>query len=323
MEDHFRSAVKPEVLLYNFIAELVQMCEGNVEKAKKAADKLNRALRTFERLYKKFLAEGKPDAWFLAWSFAIAPNIKDFHNIVCSFSAAKKRLEWLIRNNGKVVLVEWRSQHVFDLNEADLDVHVGRVGSFAFGAWDPNHPPWEGGLAPPVDDSPDEYRVQISQYELECVGRAQVVFRIPEYKLRDGGAFLVWESMMGLDRPFAGLWEAIPFSFVIDWFTNTAKDLVSWLDNSITVAWPPGEILECGHSFKLKTKHDWYIRHWFDGTWTPLGSTDYTRYMRARGLPRGKPSMFATAHNVPMRAALGAALVTQKLRTIAKRARRR
>ena len=167
------------------------------------------------------------------------------------------------------------------------------------------------------DDSVEEVWVEYEKYTLKYHAEATIVFNIPEYKLRDGGVFLVWESMMGLDRPFAAIWEATLFSFVVDWFTGSIKDLTSWLDESITVAWPEAQILRQDHSFKLEAQCLFYV-------WNPftaergevLGVGTYSRYQRAHDLPYGKSSVFSAPHNVVTRSALGVALTIQKIKAL-------
>jgi len=315
-EDHFRTSVKPEVLLYNFVIELIETCQGNLEKAKGAYATILRISQEFRRKYLEFLAKGlsNADSFWLAWNFAIKPFLSDLRKILCSMSKAMKLLKYLIENNGKARIVRHRRNDAYHPDPGELYWNLGPFQDFAINSWDPDNPPWEGGPVPVRNDSPDELIIQFENYDLTYTAQATVIVEIPEYKLRDGGAFLVWESMMGLDRPFAAIWEAIPFSFIIDWFTGTIKDLSAWLDQSVTVAWPPAQILRADHTFKLKVDVRVRIRHAFSGEYDDLGTGHYTRYVRMHGLPYGKPSLFEQPNNVGLRISLSIALVTQRLK---------
>lgn len=319
-ERHFKTIVKPEVMLANFVLELVSFLHGAsaaVEAGMKKAGQKGR--KTYARKFAEYIREGysKPEAHFLALMFALLPFIEDVKKILCSAEAAIRKFNWLVKHNGKAVELQFNIDNVHELSPSEQFQRVSNLGSYAFGGWDPMSPPWEGGFDPLRDDAVEEIWVEYQKYTLKYHAEATVVFCIPEYKLRDGGVFLVWESMMSLDRLFAAIWEAIPFSFIVDWFTNSAKDLVHWLDDSLFKAWPDAILLRVDHSFKVEAKCLFYVWNPFTATkGEELGVGDYTRYQRAHGLPEGKPSVFASPHNLVTRSALGVALGIQQVKRL-------
>lgn len=65
---------------------------------------------------------------------------------------------------------------------------------------------------------------------VHCYGTA---VRIPDNK-----RFMVMIQALGLDKPLTGLWEATPFSWVVDYFTNVGDLIASWeegLDNMFRI----------------------------------------------------------------------------------------
>lgn len=307
-EDHFRRTVRPTVQLLNFVAELRELCLGKAEEVTKFAAKLEKAFAD----YWVFLAK-HPEDFYLAYEFFLKPFEADFRKILCSVSEAHKRLQWLINNNGKAVEVEYRIGDVF---QPDLSMSIdslGQLWSYGIGGWDPVHPPWEGGIAPLRLDSADRLELHYRNYKVVFCAQATVLFQIPEYKLRDGGVLLVWESMMGLDRPLAALWEGTLFSFVVDWFTDCADDFANWLDESVFVAWPDAQILRADHSFKLTTDVHLIQQKWDGSNYHPvdLGKATYSRYKRDWGLPYGVPELFHEPVNIPRVQLLSAALILQ------------
>lgn len=307
-EDHFRRTVRPEVQLLNFVAELIELCHGKVDELTKFAAKLEKAFAD----YWTFLAE-HPEDFYLAYEFFLKPFEADFRKILCSVHNAQKRLEWLINNNGKAVEVEYRIGDVYQPNQSELTDSLGQYWDYGVGVWNPATPPWEGGLDPLRLDSADKLEIQYRNYKCIFCAQATVLFNIPEYKLRDGGLLEVWSSMMGLDRPLAAVWEAIPFSFVIDWFTDAADDFATWLDESVFVAWPDAKILRADHSFKLEVDVHLVHQKWDGSEFRPvdLGKATYKRYKRDWGLPYGVPELFHEPVNTERVELLSAALLLQ------------
>jgi hypothetical protein len=122
--------------------------------------------------------------------------------------------------------------------------------------------------------------------------------------------------MMATDRIGSVIWEAIPFSFVIDWFTDVGKQLAEMLD-SATKNFPDGQILPSTvcHSFKLRAQ--FALTYVYEPTLgliqeENLGKVNYTRYQRLPDLPQGGRVTFDLGAINPNRGTLTAALVSQK-----------
>lgn len=318
-EEFFKRTVPPDVLFYNFVIEAIQMYKSILELAKKGIVKTWEMERRKKQLYEEFIRKGKSpeDAW-LAVFFALLPNMSDIRKIACSIDQANKKLAFLVKHNHKEVKRQFNVKQAYELTLDDTPVSMESIGSYYINQWDPDHPPHvAGNPSPPKEDSPDKWMLEYENYKLRFHAEALIVFHIPEYKLHDGGMGLVLQSILGLDRPFAAFWEAIPFSFVVDWVTPKIKELSGWLDDSLFMTFPEATILRVDHSFKLEVDVRLNVKHYPMGEEPFIeecGTAKYTRYMRAHGLPEGKPSVFASPHNVVIRSTLGVALVTQAIK---------
>jgi hypothetical protein len=173
-------------------------------------------VKAFQDAYKRLISQGHKEAaaYWLAWNFAIKPFLKDLRSILCSVSALHKKLDWLRRNNHKVIFQTFR-------REFDLPV-------------DPNL--WHNGWILCVIDKADPpisangtYMQQLKYHsvKLEYVARAKILLSIPDHLLDDahGGVGALWAAYNGLTNPVAVIWEAIPFSWLVDYFVNVGDAL--------------------------------------------------------------------------------------------------
>lgn len=320
---HFVNAVDPRVLLLNFILELMTACKGGIGLVDKLGGILKKIKARYARELKRLLLKGilEADAHFLAWSFAIKPFMRDVEAIICSIEAAERRVKWLTKNAGKPVRVHYQ-RVIADFDPIDYQVEGGVPGHY-YGPWNPSCPPWVGGCASPErGETNGNYLLSADKLEWLYSAQATVIYTLPPCRFIDGsGIGLVWASMMGLDRWGSAIWEAIPFSFVIDWFTDVGKQAASWLDDK-TKNFPDGQILEVGHSFKLSS--EWTLTYVDNDSECPrneiLGRVGYKSYTRKRGLPEGSSYHFDLGGLLdPYRSTLSIALVTTRWKALLKR----
>lgn len=320
---HFLNAVDPKVLFLNFLAELLELIHGGVKKVEELLElfKLYRKLYLEElaRLVKRF--GQRPENMYLAYQFAIKPFQSDMLKLLCIIEDAEKRTKWLFNNNHKPVRVLFRKKDVWP--GPDFDLSQWQIGNLAYamGPWDPTCPPWEEGCPQPLaEDLDGEYRLRAIHWSIDFCAQATVIYHLPPCRFSEDGSGigLVLSSMLGTDRLGSFIWEAIPFSFVIDWFTDAGKQVANWIDG-VTKNFPDGEILEMCHSFKLRSK-------WELGWYSPCGSDpevglfDYNRYQRQPGLPMVDRFRFNLGGLTgDYHLSLNTALVAQKLRRFAKR----
>jgi hypothetical protein len=60
---------------------------------------------------------------------------------------------------------------------------------------------------------------------------------------------------LGLDKPFSGIWEAVPFSWLIDYVTNIG-DMISAIEETAKKLFRY-EIVDFGYSTKMNKYYTW------------------------------------------------------------------
>lgn len=211
-EHHFKTAVEMDDSLLNFLIELIELCEGNIEKLKKVADVVEKAIELFRITYKK-----TGDYW-LSWNFAIKPTISDVKNILLSLVHAMKRLDWLKKRNHLDTKIKYRQgprtfESSFSIpEEALIKPILDQTKAY------PGNPTV---VTLPV---PSDWQLTLEcsvTSEVALASQGWVRFDIPDEFL-DGpeGIGIVWSALQGLYNPLKVVWEAVPFSWLIDWFVD-------------------------------------------------------------------------------------------------------
>lgn len=225
-EHHFKTAVDDTHSILNFLIELIQMCEGNILKLKELGEKLIKAFK----IYHDMIAKGS--SHWLAWNFAIKPMIGDFKAILDSLKNAKKRLKWLRKRNNLDTKVKYR--------EGPKEFNIGNIILDAS---------WPSAPAPMRPHCWFEF--EIEKMTIQPSAWAWVRFSIPAHLLvGDLGLGLVWSSLAGLFNPLKVAWEAVPFSWLIDWFVSLRTQLQLEAANFSPLK--DATILGTGHSLKTK-----------------------------------------------------------------------
>jgi hypothetical protein len=238
------SKVVPQnVSIANFIIELIEMCEGNIRGIKRFSDLYARMMKAFQKEYLRLIRAGHKAiaARWLAWNFAIKPFLKDLQAILCGISAAYKRLRWLRDHNHKVSYQDY-TRDVTDLLSYDPnDILEGQqICSVTHASPAGQHP-----------NGTFYIGVQYHKVKLVFHARSKVFLEIPDELLDDvKGIGPLWSAMNGLYNPVGILWEAIPFSWLIDYFLSLRARLFQTMfdfnpyDRGVTV-------LGYGHSFTM------------------------------------------------------------------------
>jgi hypothetical protein len=112
-------------------------------------------------------------------------------------------------------------------------------------------------------------------------------------------------DVFGLKFGMAVIWEAIPYSFLIDWFLNVG-DYLGQFDtdalNSVV------HVIDFCHSYTANINDDWYLKNW--GThWHNFGVHDCRLYKRIRCIPDTKFGFMGTGRYGVKQIALSAALL--------------
>jgi hypothetical protein len=104
-----------------------------------------------------------------------------------------------------------------------------------------------------------------SQSKVHCYGYAK---RIP-----DSQRFKVMIRALGLDRPISGAWEAVPFSWVVDYFTNIGDLIKAWefkMDSMFRL-----HVTSAGYSTKVDYKAQVRVRDIAEGPYHGHIMTSY------------------------------------------------
>lgn len=276
--------VDSNVDLINFLRELIQAITGNISAVRRFANLYERMMKAFQDAYKRLLKQGHKEAaaYWLAWNFAIKPFISDLRAILCGVSATYKKLDYLRKHNHRVIYLDYHRKDLesllsFDPNEWITADHILTV---------VRSPDW--GLATPAAGG---YKIQVRIHDVKLTyhARSKVFLDIPDYLLNGFGAIgALWSALNGLTNPVAVIWEAIPFSWLIDYFLSLRARLFQHVydfnpfNEGMTV-------LGFGHSFTYQASCS--CRLWKthptngDAEVQMLGPVHYDLYNREKGLP--------------------------------------
>jgi hypothetical protein len=264
--------------LLNFLRELIEMITGNIRIVKRFANLYERMIDAFRKAYQRFLKQGHKEtaAYWLAWNFAIKPFLSDLRGLLCSFSQAHKKLEWMKNHNHKVVYLTY-TRDCSDMLSFDPDAWLTGDRLVSTTRCEPPGVPPNGA-----------YHMQIKWFEcqLKFTARSKIFLDIPDHLLNGAtGMGALWAAYQGLTNPIGVIWEGIPFSWLIDYFLSYRARLWQTIydgnpfDEGVTV-------LDYGHSFKFEGIALGRVHNTtYDVTHHSKGRIDYTLYVRRRGLP--------------------------------------
>jgi hypothetical protein len=259
-----QEVVPDEYSLINFLLDIIQICEGNITKAEGMIDLGKLAVEKFTQAVKR------GDNVWLAWNYAIKPFITDLKAFFNSLNKSKKRLQWLRKVNHKTVPIRFRR------------------GPRTWRGTTTYLPPgfdWEGTI--PFQYIPNVYME--SNWAAKAVLNATywVRFDINDAYLQEFGDIIVWMDMSGLYNPYNIIWDAIPFSFVIDWFRTVKNKCETALLSDLSPL-GKGEIVAQVCSVKIK-----YFDYWTGKTGIDLTNRQDLGSQKSSLFLRG-PTPFGT-----------------------------
>lgn len=281
-EQALSNVVDTQASLANFLIELAETCMGNVRGIRRFQSIYERALAAYKKAYKNLLRQGHKEAsarW-LAWNFAIKPALKDLKAIMCSIDTAYRKMAWLKAHNHKVVSLHYVRDGIeklinWDQSEWHEGVHFVSVNT-------PDFPS-------PLISTNGAYVHRCRYTDLKVFYRATSLIKldIPD-KYLEGmyGMSTLWAALMGLHNPIGIIWEAIPFSWLIDYFLSYRARLFETVydynpyNAGVTV-------LGYCHSFHIEAVGDvdvYNTTHHY--THDSLGRYTYDLYIRVAGLPQ-------------------------------------
>lgn len=276
-EQKLSKVIDPTVSIANFILEIIELIHGNIKSVKRFKNLYDRMRDAFEKAYLRLRKQGHKEAsaYWLAWNFAIKPFIKDLRSIICSMQTAHKRLAWIRDHNHKEVILHYQRR---DLGK-DL-------------VYDPFH--WYDGFplctvtrSDPSVNGLYLYQVRVISAKLQYHAFSKIFLEIPDHLLERGdkGVGAMWAAVNGLTNPIGIVWEAIPFTWLIDYFLSYRSRLFQTMydfnpfDEGVTV-------LGMGHAFTMEmglhvratNVSTGLVHHDYQGA-------SYKLYSREKGLP--------------------------------------
>jgi len=270
----FISQVPTKVSLPNFLYELKDM-KGMIP--------------SIDRLSLKKTASNN----FLAFEFGVLPFVSDIKAILSLSDSVHKRLEHLLATQGKSTNLSFQRDGKFD-----------SPFSFYRDFADPN-------ANYSINSSPNFNGVEFKRRTASAKFHIGAKLFQDLRDLRDSMAVLkALSAAGGFNSPARVIWNAIPYSFIVDWFFHVGKLL-----DSLSIQPFGGEytVSDINYSIKLEAAFDVYFR--MANGQIPskpyLGRADYKSYIRRLGFPVS--SLFITDGILsPMQLALSAAMFFQK-----------
>lgn len=266
--------------------------KGPIEAIVSSLPSLSKLLGLAPRVVERI---GKTIAWVnLVYQFAIRPTIQDARALASVIENWRKRVAELIRQAEKRQIRHYKRpvDNLFSLPQ------TAQWGNFTF-------------------DRETTNVVRISEWVTRPVYHANMLFTYDASRLK--GLFGQLDGLihaLGVNRIASVVWEAIPFSFVVDWFVNVGDVIASIEDNLEGDSLLPVVIHDFSHSLK------WEYRTRMELRWKPQGSgyniqvdtahyyTSY--YERRRDYPSLWDSLSVRLPNLNQ-AGLGLSLIVVKM----------
>lgn len=314
-EQALSSVVPDNFSIINFILELIGVLTLKMKVVRRFSDLYGRMRNAYSKALERYRRQGFEEArcrW-LAWNFAIKPFIKDLQALLCSVSRAERQLEWLRRRNNQVTHLTYRREDLQSSNDLPIE-------------WDPasyTQTRFLLGILGASDSSVNgSYVIQVRTVHLEVhyIARSAVKIHLPKWLLDDNkGLAHLWSAMQGLYNPVYVIWEAIPFSWLVDYFLSYRSRLFQQIyddnpfDRNISV-------LGYGHSFRIVARGDarvYRLGGTNPGVFHELGGWEYEFYTRSAGLPKGEAVYFRVPSNWyqwSMIAAVGIGMISTRRR---------
>jgi hypothetical protein len=197
---------------------------------------------------------------FLNWEFGWAPFLQDMMTFTRISKKVNDRLDYLRRTRKKVTRLGHRKTFK---NLEDIQVL----------SYDEGFPGWNGVIH------------RFKDYQLTMTCGAKFTHDLPWLDTVDG-KIRAFASALGLNNPLGALWEAMPFSFLIDWVVPVGDMLNGLAFQDESAYW---RIWDVNHSFRYTWVDSLYQESsYYEGPlYNSLHTADqmHTWYTRDSGFP--------------------------------------
>lgn len=189
----------------------------------------------------------KPLAWlskkYLAYNFGWAPLYRDVVSLYESITSFEARYREMVRRENVAQQRYW--------------------GTWIPGTATPFKTTYSNMLAGPSGGwiGPADIRSQIRVEQEECAGvryhaTMRYRYKLPSELFEVGGKLKAYKDLLGINGNPAIIWNAIPFTFVIDWFFNVSAYLERLKMDNIQIQ---TEILDFCHSARIERRVNFSI----------------------------------------------------------------
>lgn len=207
---------------------------------------------------------------FLWWEFTANPTVNDIKNLLTVVANVRKRLEHLKRINRRPVTLTYADRNVWTRDEDDYPIFHPSIADY-------------GSHFDMMKDS----RSYIRWVQADVVCRVRTYY---DLDLNGADAFLnAMCAALGLLNPLKIIWNAIPFSFIVDWLVN----LDAFFDNvDIDPFEGTIQILGAHHTIRARTGITTYAptSSYGTGEWVEIGGGVVHSFIRRDGMPDGTPA---------------------------------
>lgn len=301
-----RPTVSDGLLFPNFAAELAETGVGVAEFVKNSAARRLRAererLKAFRRgdasassgtFWEKSVGTikkvARKAAWAnLAYQFAVRPTVSDAMKAIKTLQSYKQSLSRLINEAGQSQRRHY-SRPVDNHVTLPADIFID-PGSSAFGA-----------------TSTTIRRMEWVTRPKYC---ASMYFTYDTSALRGNfGRINYLLNAFGINRPASILWEAIPYSFVVDWFVNVG-DVIGSVEDAIANPLPI-VIHDFSESLKweYRTRAEWRLDNVYK---CDIAQVSVKSYSRNRSIPSTYDRLSVRTPSLNQ-VGLGASLITVRM----------
>jgi len=196
----------------------------------------------------------------LHWAFGVLPVLNDINSMAHLLANHKRIIEQLYRGHQRTF-----KYHYSDVVDSSMDWSGIDLGIINAGQYKGVGLPWTVHHVITM-----EHRCYIRYYL-----RAGDIIRKPH------GSFLALLDLLGVNPDPQIVWDAIPFSFVVDWFTDIGENLHAmrkqWVDVDMTV-------VDAAHHVKVVVLRKWFGGNQSAGT-APHFTDLLTYFERERFIP--------------------------------------
>lgn len=250
----------------------------------------------------EFISRKTPSDLYLWWKFGAEPFVRDLKALMTVWADTRKRLDHLKKVNHRTVTIHYKHGNITMMEPQDVEEL-----NEAFALWSMFYDPVYPQLSLRMDKFEGSVDVQMQvTYDLQGLD----------------GPWAFWDSLassLGLNNPAGIVWEAIPFSFVVDWIVPVG-DFIENLNPGAKTFDGDIRVVSCHHTIKTDAAASWYSPTNPDGGYQKVCSMTAKGFYRREGLPGGQ---LITDGLTTGQQLLGAALLNSQASFSRKRRRRR